>query len=78
MLHNTKLTPRLGCTLRMPIVDFGASTGTLEFRKSTLGAPPGAAGSDFDLVSSFFAISCKETMTKEEIDFIYKLRKETM
>lgn len=45
----------------MPIVDFGASTGTLEFRKSTLGAAAVAAavGSDFDLVSSFFVINYK-------------------
>lgn len=55
-LDKNQLTPRLGCTFRMPMVDFGASTGTLEFRKSTLGA---AAGSDFDLVSSFLVINCK-------------------
>lgn len=46
-------TPRFGCSFLTPIVDFGASTGTVEFKKSTLGAPVGAV-SDFGLGSSFF------------------------
>lgn len=48
------LTPRFGCTFLIPIVDFGGSTGTVEFRKSTLGAPVGASFS-FDLVDSFLS-----------------------
>lgn len=42
----------------MPIVDFGAPTGTVEFRKSTLGAPV-VADSDFGFDSSFFGATLK-------------------
>lgn len=42
----------------MPIVDFGAPTGTVEFRKSTLGAPV-VADSDFGFASSFFGATLK-------------------
>lgn len=58
-------TPRFGCTFRIPIVDFTGSTGTLEFKKSTLGAPD-AVWLDFDLVSSFLVAICKQ-----KSDYIY-------
>lgn len=54
-------TPRFGCTFLTPIVDFGGSTGTLEFKKSTLGAPV-EVSSDFNLISSFFGAICKPNL----------------
>lgn len=46
------LTPRRGCTFRIPIVDLGGSAGISEFRKSTLGAPVAVELE----ISSFFEV----------------------